>query len=67
MARFVLDGSILRKILIVTVCVLASACAEAPVALAQTTAVAGTSAGGTMGAPHVFAPSSAHVPCSTSS
>ncbi len=61
-ARFVLHGSILRRTLIVGACVLASACIQTPVALAQRGAghIGGAgghfNSGGRMGIPHVVAP-----------
>jgi hypothetical protein len=61
-ARFVLHGSILRRTLIVGACVLASACFQTPVALAQRGAghIGGAAghfnSGGRMGIPHVVAP-----------
>jgi len=61
-ARFVLHGSILRRTLIVGACVLASACFQTPVALAQRGAGHSGGAGGHfnsgghMGIPHVVAP-----------
>jgi hypothetical protein len=56
MARFVLRGSILKKILIVVSCMLGSACVQTPVALAQH---GGGHIGG--GGAHVFAPPSPHA------
>ncbi len=60
-ARFVLHGSILRRTLIVGACVLASACFQTPVALAQRAghscgAGGHFNSGGHMGIPHVVAP-----------
>ena len=56
MARFVLRGSILKKILIVVSCMLGSACVQTPVALAQHR---GGHIGG--GGAHVFAPPISHT------
>jgi len=61
-ARFVLHGSILRRTLIVGACVLASACFQTPVALAQRGAGHSGGAGGhfNSGGPH------GHPTCSRS-
>ena len=65
MARFVLRGSILKKILIAS-CMLGSACVQTPVALAQHVGghMSGGGhfgSGGRVGATHVFAPRTSHA------
>ena len=66
MARFFLHGVILKNIFIAAACVLASACAESPVALAQRVGhpAAGThfSGAGRVVTPHVVAPPIFHAP-----